>query len=119
MLRVGCVCPRVLCSSGRAVDVGVVPSLLPALDHAARVVVGTDAVVNLWPWRERGGYRSWGWRAARVGLPCRWGALHFGWLSPTVARATGGTRGSGLPGFSEELSACWTAASSTMFLTWR
>ena len=84
--------PRIFCSSGRALDVGVVPRLLPASDHTARIVVGTHAVVNWWPWQEGGGCHRWGWRAAHVGLLRRWGVLYLGWFPPTVAHAASGTR---------------------------
>ena len=54
-------------------------------------------VVNRWPQRERGGCCRRGRRAAHVGLPRWWGVLYLGWFPPTVTRASGGTRGNGLP----------------------
>ena len=75
----------------------MVPRLLPASDHAARVVVRTDAVVDRWPRRERSGSRRWGWCAAHVGLLWRRGTLFLGWLPPTMACATNWARGSSLP----------------------
>ena len=118
-LRVGRVCPRIFCSSGRAVDIGMVSRLLPALDNATHVLVGTDTVVNRWPRRERGGCRRWGWCAAHVGLPRRWGRCTSDgsrppWLAPPAGHEFAACRRC-----SEELSACWTVASSTKFLTWQ
>ena len=92
----GHVCSHIFCSSGRAVDVGVVPRLLPALDHTTRVVVGTDAVVNRWPWRARSGRHHWGWRAVHVGLRRRRKVLYLGWFPLTMACTASGTRGSDL-----------------------
>ena len=90
-------CPCIFFSSRHVIDVGVVPRLLLASDHAARIVVRSDAVVDRWPRWERSGRRRWGWRAAHVGLPWSRGTLFLGWLPPTMACAANWARGSSLP----------------------
>ena len=87
MFLVRGICPHIFCPSGHAINVGVVPRLLSASDHAVRIVVRTDAVVDRWPRRERSGCCRWGRRAARGGLPWRRGALLLRWLPPTMACA--------------------------------
>ena len=88
--------PAHLLLERRAVDVGVMPSLLPALDHTTRVVVGADATVDRRPRQERSGRRWRGRHTTRVGLLLWWRESNFGWFPPPVTRAASGARCSGL-----------------------
>ena len=73
----------------------MVPRLLSALDHAARIVVGADATVDWMPRRKRSRSCSWGWHTAHVAL-LRWWELYLGRFPPTVTCAASEARGCGM-----------------------
>ena len=118
-LRVRCVCPCIFCMGGRMVNVSMMPRLLSALDHAARVVVGPDTTMDRQPRWERRRRRRRDRRTARVGL--RAGGARCTSDGSRLRRLAlpAGHEVAVCRRCREELIACWMAASSTRFITWR